>query len=232
MGTTQLNQLTPLIEKESFIENDILQGDFEDTYRSVTRKVMMGFHFVKMHCPHVKRILVADDDALVLPWNIYPIVMSTVNSETDLYYSGFVTTTNNPIRSENSRWYVKPEEYNCTTYPPYPYGTVYALSLNTLKIFHYLSQVTRLFFFEDVYFGILAQIGNISITPLPDSAYIDKNCLGLFKSHSSQTIKDLIACHNMDEPLDVIKAWSEFCYSSTTNKTTDLLLKYCSYSPK
>lgn len=230
MGTAPSNQSTPLIEKESFIENDILQGDFEDTYHSVTRKVMMGFHFVKLHCPRVKRILVTDDDTLIIPWNLYPIIMSTVNNEADLFYSGFITGNNYPIRDTNSRWYVKPEEYNCTKYPFYAIGTFYALSMNTLKIFHYLSQVISLFFFEDVYFGILAKVGNISITPFPEGAVLHDNCLGLFASHSSHAVDRLVACHNMDEAHDVLKAWTEFCYSATTNKTTDLLLKYCSYS--
>lgn len=227
MGSA-LNKSTPLIEKENFIENDILQGDFEDTYHSVTKKVIMGFHFVKTHCPRAQRILVADDDTLILPWNLYPNVMVNVTNEEDLYYSGFIAGKNVPFRDPQSRWYVKPHEYNCTLYPKYVVGTFYVMSMSTMKIFHYLSQVISLFFFEDVYFGILARISNVSITPFHEGAVIHDNCPELFATHKSQTVNNLIACHNMDDTIYFMLLWSEICYSATSSKATHLLIKYCS----
>lgn len=229
MGSAPPNQIVPLIEKESSDENDILQGNFEDTYHNVTRKVLMGMHFVKVHCPQVNRIIVADDDAVILPWNLYPVLDKiSTNDSNNFYFGGFAVDQAIPRRDKNDRWYVAPTDFNCTYYPTYPSGTMYVLSQNTLNTFHYLSQVVSLFAWEDVYLGVLAKIGNISLTRFPLDR-ISHDCIKLFISHSIQSFNTLIACHGTDEAMDLVKVWSEFCYSATSsNEMKQIILNYCS----
>ncbi|XP_071113896.1 beta-1,3-galactosyltransferase 5-like [Haliotis cracherodii] len=57
------------IERELIAENreygDVIQGDFLDSYRNLTLKVVAEFHWVAKHCPNVTVVAKIDDDAFV-----------------------------------------------------------------------------------------------------------------------------------------------------------------------
>uniref|UniRef100_A0A915JEF8 Hexosyltransferase n=1 Tax=Romanomermis culicivorax TaxID=13658 RepID=A0A915JEF8_ROMCU len=82
-GVAPSGQSTNLLNYEHSKYDDILQGDFEDTYKSVSKKIYTGMRFVKLHCPSVKWILVADDDAVMLPWNVLTYFLDSSNVISD-----------------------------------------------------------------------------------------------------------------------------------------------------
>ena len=54
-----------LIELEYSIYGDLVQEDFEDSYRNLTYKGIMALKWISMHCPQSKYILKVDDDIIV-----------------------------------------------------------------------------------------------------------------------------------------------------------------------
>jgi len=80
LGRPMTDQKTPLIEHESRRHNDILMGDFDDVYMSVSQKTFSGLRFVKTYCRHVDFVTMMDDDAIVFPWNYYPLLPMINNS--------------------------------------------------------------------------------------------------------------------------------------------------------
>lgn len=82
IGSPTDDQTIPLIEREVVQYNDILIGNFPDEYKSVSKKVFMGMRFVKIFCRKVPLITIIDDDAIVFPWNYFPMVFKYHNEDT------------------------------------------------------------------------------------------------------------------------------------------------------
>lgn len=59
------------INNESIYYDDIVQGNFIDSYRNLTYKHLMGFKWVLTFCRHAKFVMKVDDDAYV---DIYRVV--------------------------------------------------------------------------------------------------------------------------------------------------------------
>ena len=65
LGKTETTDNQHLIELESNRFEDIVQGDFIDTYRNLTHKALFGFQWVLDHCRNATFILKIDDDVSV-----------------------------------------------------------------------------------------------------------------------------------------------------------------------
>ena len=59
------------IEPENEEFGDILQGDFEDSYRNLTLKTIMGYTWMRENCPIAKYVMKTDDDMFI---NTVPLV--------------------------------------------------------------------------------------------------------------------------------------------------------------
>lgn len=57
------------IEEESEKYNDVLQEDFEDSYRNLSLKAIAALRWIDLHCKHVKFVLKADDDTFINMFN-------------------------------------------------------------------------------------------------------------------------------------------------------------------
>ena len=53
------------LRQEAAAHGDLLMGDFQDTYRNLTRKMMAGLHWVSRNCPRAAFVLKADQDTFV-----------------------------------------------------------------------------------------------------------------------------------------------------------------------
>lgn len=217
------SKLNPIIEKEHQIYKDILQGTFLDTFASVTHKVISGIQFVKLYCQSVKLIVIADDDSMILPWNL---IQQLPNDLCTDYYGGFFPVVSPPIRNKTDRWYVSYESYKCDWYPRYAFGSMFVLSYHTMnKIFNSVQNVVPLSM-DDVFVGGLVSDYNIPITEYPGDKYA--MCDHLVNPHNSKPVKNLIACHMSEFAHIQYLLWSEFCHSPTPNsETAELQVLYC-----
>uniref|UniRef100_A0A915JPW3 Hexosyltransferase n=1 Tax=Romanomermis culicivorax TaxID=13658 RepID=A0A915JPW3_ROMCU len=69
IGSAPSDQKSVLLDHEIAIHDDILQGDFLDTYKGGTKKVLLGMRYVKLFCSSTRLIIFADDDAVISMWN-------------------------------------------------------------------------------------------------------------------------------------------------------------------
>ena len=119
--------VTPEVREEARRYNDILVGDFVDHYRNLTRKTVFGFRWSLGQCPDVRYFMKMDDDTYInLDGLINSFRHEAYNAPSMVgrcYPEHFVER-----RPPDHKWYVSPDEYPDSIYPPYCCGNGYVLS--------------------------------------------------------------------------------------------------------
>ncbi|CAL1534840.1 unnamed protein product [Lymnaea stagnalis] len=65
VGLVNNRTLQRSLELENHLHNDIVQGNFLDTYRNLTYKAVFGFHWVATRCKGLRLLLRLDDDVFL-----------------------------------------------------------------------------------------------------------------------------------------------------------------------
>ena len=121
IGMSQNKTINDLVEKESLLNQDILQIDnFVDDYHNMTIKIMKSLKWIHTHCSNAKYILRINDDVVV---NTRRLVehFKKINYATNTIY-GHLFQGETPVRDENSKFYVSKQEFPCALYDDYVEG--------------------------------------------------------------------------------------------------------------
>ncbi|KAK9887928.1 hypothetical protein WA026_000228 [Henosepilachna vigintioctopunctata] len=206
------------LNEEADMYNDLVQGNFSDTYFNNTLKTMMGFYWAYKFCLNASEyFMFVDDDYYVSPKNVltfaenpfvYPgrDITANIYTFTDLspdkfeIYGGYVFESS-PFRSYFSKWYVPLDEYSYNKWPPYVTAGAYVLSRLSLKKMYYASLFTKHFRFDDIYVGILAY--KLEIKPIHNENF------HFHKPYDSFDYKKTIASHGFDDPKELLKIWKQ-----------------------
>ena len=138
--------------------NDILQFDMVDSYRNLTRKILLALQWVISSCKNVQYILKVDQDIFV---NV-PLLLSFLKHHGKknsiyghIYHGG-------PVQRDG-RWAASKSVYPPERYPVYAAGTAYVVSTSAaetvLKLYPYFPYVP----IEDAFItGVLASVGSVA----------------------------------------------------------------------
>ncbi len=161
------------IEKEIQIEqkqyNDLIQGNFIDSYRNLSYKSLIAWKWIIRHCSNSKFIIKIDDDVVLNTFNL----IRFINDESYLFPKLNVLNLKNtflckcekhaPVeRNSSSKMYVKKEEYSqkiygMNQYPQYCAGMGIIMTSDLISRLYYKSKEIKLFWIDDVYVGILGR---------------------------------------------------------------------------
>lgn len=123
VGESRNVSVAQRIQNESFIYGDIVQGSFDDAYRNMTYKHVMGLKWVAHHCPMAKYVLKTDDDIVV---NTHALRKFLARELSPWGAKGLITCQvlvhAHVQRSSKSKWKVTPTEYGAQYYPTYCAG--------------------------------------------------------------------------------------------------------------
>ncbi|XP_018355358.1 PREDICTED: beta-1,3-galactosyltransferase 5 isoform X2 [Trachymyrmex septentrionalis] len=158
---THMLQNALLDESRRF--NDLLQGDFLDTYRNLTRKHLMGLQWAANNCKDVKYIMKMDDDIIVNIYDILEKLHSGMIEKNTL--TGYIMKNMIPVREPANKWYVSKAEYADNIYPDFVSGWLYIMHLQIAsRLIDYAISSHDYFWIDDVFVtGILRQTLNIKI---------------------------------------------------------------------
>ena len=168
----QSSHLTTMqhIQDEIKTYNDILLGDYLDTYRNLTLKVLTGLHWSAKDCSS-QYTLKTDDDCFVNSNVLLKVLLSQSDkrSHKSMYIGLNLDSLEHitVIRDPRSKWAVSIEEYAADYYPSYISGTGYLLSKYSTKQIVELSRHHVPFPVEDAYIGVLAEKAGIK----PEHSY-------------------------------------------------------------
>ncbi|XP_076308691.1 beta-1,3-galactosyltransferase 5-like [Tachypleus tridentatus] len=176
IGQVQDQTVQLALEEENHIHQDIIQGNFIDSYRNLTYKYVMGLKWVTYYCRHVKYVFKADDDIFV---NIFQLVKYLKDTFGTTPTGGLVLCylIEKPSvkRSQRSKWHVSFTEYPWKYYPPYCSGWAVVMSPDVIFGLYIQSSRVPYFWVDDVHVsGTLVKKLGVSHTDLRNTMTINR----------------------------------------------------------
>ncbi|CAG0922818.1 unnamed protein product [Notodromas monacha] len=154
-GYLQANQTS--IDDEIELHGDIVQGDFQEAYKNLTLKHLMGLHWAATNCPGASYVIKMDDDIAV---DFYQLATRLHTRRPTNSLLGLLQLQLDVVRNPGSKWFVPDDEYSAGTYPNFLSGWAYAASMDAVKdIVSLTTNVNHTFFWIDdvLVTGILAE---------------------------------------------------------------------------
>ncbi|XP_006825760.1 beta-1,3-galactosyltransferase 1-like [Saccoglossus kowalevskii] len=168
------------ILSEDVKHNDIIGGNFEDSYYKLTLKTIMGLKWAHVHCPLAKFVMKCDDDILLQPHNI--MKYNIPKSRTLIGSCGNRSVVDQRPGSSEPDW-----QYE--VYPAYCSGTAYLISGDLVAELYTTALQTSMFKYEDVFIGMLMYKLGLPVyqhTAFRSSMFPDSAC----------NIRDLVVSHH------------------------------------
>ncbi|OCT91298.1 beta-1,3-galactosyltransferase 5 [Xenopus laevis] len=152
LGASSNPSMQEELIEESNTYNDIIQGDFRDTYYNLTLKTIMGIEWICTHCPQTKFVMKTDSDMFVN--TVYLVELLVKKNQTTNFFTGSVRMNDEPVRDIHSKWYVSKIEFPGSRYPPFCSGTGYVFSVDVAQKIQNVFRTVPFFKLEDVFVGM------------------------------------------------------------------------------
>lgn len=226
---TRVPQNALLDESRRF--NDILQGDFLDTYRNLTRKHLMGLRWATSNCKDVKYIMKMDDDIVVDIYGILEKLRSGAIREDSL--TGYVLRNMIPVREPANKWYVSRAEYAGNVYPDFVSGWLYITHPRTARrLVDHAESSREYFWIDDVFVtGIVRQALNIGVRNVSELYATDHGYLECCIKGGANLLKCefLVGPNGGDAELQGrFKEFAKFCHANcSARKGGNLVGRTC-----
>lgn len=226
---THVSQNALLDESQRF--NDILQGDFLDTYKNLTYKHLMGLQWTLSSCKDIKYIMKMDDDIVVNLYGIMENLHSGIVKKDSL--TGYVLKNMVPVREPANKWYVSKTEYVNNIYPDFISGWLYIMHPQVAnRLINYIESSNEFFWIDDVFVtGILRHALNIKIKDISELYTTDYRYLECCIKGRANLLKCefLIGPNGGDTELQVrFKEFAKFCHTNcSVRNDSNLVGKRC-----
>jgi hypothetical protein len=185
IGLSNDLNLNEKLIKEHKQFDDLIQGNFLDTYRNLTYKSLIAWKWITNYCTNAKYIIKIDDDLALNSKNLiefFQINNETVNKKSNSFFC-HVCLKGEPHRNPKSKWHASYEEYNGklygkdyqNLYPTFCYGPAYIMTPDLISQLYFYSNYVKFFWLEDIYTALLARhIRNVKFHQI-QSKYIYKS---------------------------------------------------------
>ncbi|XP_073448989.1 beta-1,3-galactosyltransferase 2-like [Aquarana catesbeiana] len=157
-----------VILQESEKYHDIVQKNFQDTYKNLTIKTMMGIDWVSVYCPGAKYVMKTDCDMFVNTEHLLDFLEPNEPIKQN-YFTGYLLENHQPHRNKDSKWHMPHSLYPYDVYPTFCSGTGYVFSGDVAPRILRASFNVKYVYLEDVFVGICLDKEGIKITPPVDS---------------------------------------------------------------
>ncbi|KAL4230567.1 hypothetical protein ACF0H5_010946 [Mactra antiquata] len=148
------------LKNEQRLHDDIIMGDFVDSYYNLTLKSIVAIHFVKTYCTSVKFIIKSDDDIFVNLFKVMKEILPVMHSDRNELACQVVESGKSPIvRDSKSKWYIPAHIFPNQTYlPQFCSGFMVIMTSSLMSNLYMKTKVTSQIHVDDVYmFGTLTQ---------------------------------------------------------------------------
>ncbi|KAH6941365.1 hypothetical protein HPB50_017104 [Hyalomma asiaticum] len=210
------------IVEEDAEHDDIVQGNFFDTYQNLTLKSVMMLRWVHRFCPNAKFVLKIDDDVLLNVWDFAVTLCHLSYTAPRLTIWGKLRSSSRPSRKKKGRyakWYVPKWMYPNETYPDYVNGPAYLISGDSVPLLLGTASTVPYFFIEDVYItGMVAVKAGVRLEN--DSGYASSRKRGIRPCQKPR----VVASHGWS-PRDLRLAWTEMAGKVNRRRCRSLGLK-------
>ncbi|KAH9513034.1 Beta-1,3-galactosyltransferase 5 [Bulinus truncatus] len=156
LGRSDSQDVSRSVRDESLLYGDIVQYDFEDTYKNLTIKTVLALQWIYSRCPSSRFFFKTDDDVWV---NVTNLLTTLQVHGKDLEMAmGGVCRKVTVVRNMASKWRATYEEFPGEVYDPYCSGTGYVGGMAVAKgVVNVYTQVPY-FHLEDVFIGMCLKL--------------------------------------------------------------------------
>ena len=152
------------IAQELKIYGDILQQDYDESYKSLVIKRLASIEWLGKNCPKAQWTVKADDDVFVNSHRLIEFYLHYRNHNLSGFYCK-INKQGTPFRKK-SKYFITKDEYAPKIYPPFCVGFFTICSFNESLRLLDSAKITRQIYLEDVFTGgILREVAGIDIHP-------------------------------------------------------------------
>ncbi|XP_052395833.1 beta-1,3-galactosyltransferase 1 [Carassius gibelio] len=153
------------LRNESQQYEDLLQSNFLDSYKNLTIKTLVMMEWLSRNCQQASFAVKVDADVL-LNMNNLMNMLESLNPVPANYMTGLVWYASPVIRNPFNKFFLPYSVYSRSTYPPYPLGMCYIISLDLPQKFIQESKHIKPIYLEDAYLGMcLEKLGIVPSRP-------------------------------------------------------------------
>jgi hypothetical protein len=184
------------IKREMKTYNDLIIGNFVDSYDNLTLKTMSLLEWTKTYCSEARYLLKTDDDAWVNVPNILKIIdrIDKENGNWKSIYGNLTTVWTGPYRDFESKYFVSMEQYPNSSFPVYIYGAAYLIHGGELVENLFVEGLkTKFLWLEDAFLtGVVAEGMGVRRVHLP-KFYVQRHSFGRIRKGRDNRTKCEIA---------------------------------------
>lgn len=163
-------EIQDAINGEMYYYGDIVQStEFVDDRLNQTRKILMGFRWVKDHCRHARYVMKLDDRSMVNQRALLKHLRK--NPFLHEFILGDVVTKVRVTRDKRNWEYIPREVYPYPTLPPHIIGAGYILSSDLAQGIYQVSHRIPVFPNTDAYVGLCLQKLGIKLKETVDISF-------------------------------------------------------------
>nr|XP_022313823.1 beta-1,3-galactosyltransferase 5-like [Crassostrea virginica]XP_022313824.1 beta-1,3-galactosyltransferase 5-like [Crassostrea virginica] len=158
VGTVDDKTVQEQLKNESNLYQDIIQGDFVDSYKNLTNKGVMGYRWITENCMNAEIVIKIDDDSFINFFKFFEN-FSFLTKRNKFIFCNKINPNSMPIiRKNSSKWYVSDLFYRGRNLYPHTYcsGFVVFISTDLIPALYQAVFTAPFFWVDDFYlFGLL-----------------------------------------------------------------------------
>jgi hypothetical protein len=164
LGKTDDEDVKKEMELEMNLYDDILLANFKDSYKNLTLKTMAMLEWTSRYCSKADYLLKADDDMFINVENLLNFIEKKGDEDRkEPKFYGRLVEGWEPVRSEDSQYFLPFEQFSESTFPDFVTGPAYLFSTGIVQLFFEKGMESRFLQLEDVFMtGVLAEAMNVS----------------------------------------------------------------------
>ena len=172
LGRSDDSYLQELMRAEGVTYGDIVQEDFKDDYKNLTRKAIGALNWLSIYCHNTDYVFKVDDDTYVNIFLLIKLLTKKYRRQRRFILClHWAKESARILRDPAScgKWCVSPDEFrNQIYYPQFCSGHAYFMTGDIVPELYEASKTTRFFWVDDVYVtGLLAaKVGPIQYFPV------------------------------------------------------------------
>lgn len=200
-GLTNNKKTELMLENESVVHGDIVQGHFQDSYHNLTHKGVLAYRWVNEFCSNADLIVKVDDDMFVNIFLLLEYYFPRYKDNPRFMACQVRGKGTSPIVRDKSKWQVNRDEFKNMTHYPVPYcnGYFVIMSPGIIRELYRASFLTPFFWVDDVYlYGLLPfKIGKVQHIALSSNLTLNQE-VGI-KCFTGNTTCKLLAAYVFKE---------------------------------
>ncbi|KAF3687958.1 Beta-1,3-galactosyltransferase 2 [Channa argus] len=166
-GGADAEQQQEKLREENLKHHDLIQSNFQDSYRNLTIKTMVMLEWLAAHCVKASYVIKTDSDVFLHVQNLVKLLLDPSTAKQN-YMSGLVWWNSPVLRNPLTKSYMPRSVVAESEYPPYPLGMAYVMSLDLPAKILSVSPHIKPIYIEDAYLGMCLKHLGISPTDPPE----------------------------------------------------------------